>query len=196
MALASSEVCYEHREILLRDKPKPMLDASPKGTVPVFITEDGQVIDESLDLMRWALNKSDPSGWLDHDRQRTHALIAANDGPFKHHLDRYKYASRYKDDAARGDVDLSHRSDAEHHIRTLEALLAEGPYLFGAKQSLADIAIFPFIRQFANTDRDWWDSADFPRTQKWLEHHLASKLFKSIMAKHPLWSDDQSTSDA
>lgn len=192
MALSISGAEYEHREVVLRDKPSAMLEASPKGTVPVYVAENGDVIDESLDLMLWALGENDPEGWLDCDREAADALIAANDGPFKHHLDRYKYASRYKDDAKRGDVDLSHRSQAETHIQTLEDRLSESAFLLGEKRSLADIAIFPFIRQFANTDRAWWDSAPYPRAQAWLENNITSELFTGIMKKFPQWVEGAS----
>lgn len=189
MALRVSDVAYEHREVLLRDKPSAMLAASPKGTVPVFITDKGTVIDESLDLMRWALAQNDPHNWLEGDNHDAGALIETNDGPFKHNLDRYKYASRYNQDAARGDVDLSHRKSAESFIQRLEDKLADSDYLLGNKQSLADIAIFPFIRQFANTDRDWWKTSAYQKTGAWLERHTSSSLFLGIMTKHPIWVD-------
>ena len=187
MGLYVSGVAYEHREILLRDKPQDMLDTSPKGTVPVFIHKDGSVTDESLDLLLWALSENDPLGWLDCDRKTADTLIAANDGDFKHHLDRYKYASRYNEDTTRGDVDLAHREEAEKHIQNLEARLAKSPYLLGEKQSLADIAIFPFIRQFSNVEPKWWAGAPYPKTRDWLTRHIESGLFKAIMTKHPLW---------
>lgn len=192
MGLSVSDVSYEHREVLLRDKPAAMLEASPKGTVPVFITNDGDIIDESLDVLIWALGQSDPKGWLDCDMAAAEVLIAANDGPFKHHLDRYKYASRYKDDASRGDVDLDHRAAAEDHIDQLETCLDGAEFLLGASQTIADIAIFPFIRQFANTDREWWDSASYPHVRAWLTRHTESALFKSIMKKHPVWVEPDS----
>ncbi len=187
MALHVSGLDYEHREVLLRDKPKDMLDASPKGTVPVFILGDGTVIDESLNLMAYTLEHNDPMGWMDGDDAEMEHLIHINDHKFKTHLDRYKYASRYKDDAKRGDVDLGHREQAETYIRSYEDRLQKGKYLLGSKQSLADIAIFPFMRQFANTDRTWWDSAPYPATHGWLERHINSDLFKAIMVKHPVW---------
>lgn len=194
MGLHVSGVSYEHREVLLRDKPAAMLDASPKGTVPVFITKDGQVIDESLDVMMWALEVNDTQGWLDCDQDAANALIAANDGSFKHHLDRYKYASRYKDDAQRGDVDVSHRTEAEVHIDMLESCLDGADYLLGERQTYADIAIFPFIRQFANTDKDWWDNNDYPNVRDWLTRHIESRLFKLIMTKFPVWKAVQASS--
>jgi len=191
MGLKVSELKFEHREILLRDKPAHMLEVSPKGTVPVFITESGQIIDESLELLLFALKQNDPLGWLDCDRETVDQLIANNDGPFKHHLDRYKYASRYDAEAKRGDVDLSHRHQAETYIAAYESRLAANAFLLGDRQSLADIAIFPFLRQFANTDRNWWENAPYPHVRTWLGKHVNSDLFLSIMHKYPLWSQAQ-----
>ncbi|WP_371397368.1 glutathione S-transferase [Fretibacter rubidus] len=187
MALSVSGLTYEHREVALRDKPQAMLDASPKGTVPVFITQDGRVIGESLAIALFALDHNDPHHWLanfDAD------LVALNDGDFKHHLDRYKYASRYKDDAARGDIDLSHRQAASVILDNLDARLGNHPYLSGNNQSFTDIAIFPFIRQFAAVEPDWFN-ARFPTLSIWLTRHVESDLFKKIMKKHALWSDAQ-----
>ena len=188
MALHVSGVDYEHREVLLRDKPAPMLAASPKGTVPVFIKDNGEVIEESLDLAVWALKQNDPLNWLEgYDA----ALTGRNDGPFKHHLDRYKYASRYDDTAARGAVDLSHRVKAEDILRKINQRLESTSYLSGETQSLTDIVIFPFIRQFAAVERDWWNGAPFPALRAWLEMHINSDLFKAVMIKHSLWEDEE-----
>lgn len=187
MGLKVSGLDYEHREIILRDKPQEMLDASPKGTVPVYIKDNGQVIEESLDLLKWALCQNDALGWLDCDPGAASAMIEANDTTFKHHLDRYKYASRYSDTAKRGDTDLNHRIEAEKYIQSLEDRLAEAPFLLGDKQTIADIAIFPFMRQFANVEPDWWAGAPYPKTRDWLKRHIESVLFKSIMTKYPLW---------
>lgn len=179
MALSSSGLEYEHREVVLRDKPPEMLEVSPKGTVPVLVTPTGTVIEESLDIMRHALAMKDPEGWLERDDPE---LVAANDGPFKHHLDRYKYATRY------ADVDPEeHRSAALDILRQLEARLAKDAYLCGARRGLADIAIFPFIRQFANADRTWFDAQPLPRLQDWLERLITSELFTGVMAKHAQW---------
>ena len=190
MGLAASGAVYEHREVLLRDKPAAMLKASPKGTVPVFITEQGTVVDESLDVMMWALGQNDPRNWLDCDGAAADALIAANDGPFKHHLDRYKYASRYDENAPRGAVDESHRAAAIDALAPLEARLKTTPYLMGKTRTLADIATFPFIRQFAATEPDWWAGLDKPDLKTWLKTNLESDLFKTIMKKHPLWEEN------
>lgn len=187
MALHMAGIEYEHREVLLRDKPAAMLDASPKGTVPVFILTDGRVIDESLDLAQWALSQNDPENWLAPDINAMLALITQNDGPFKHNLDRYKYASRYQEGVARGDMNLEHRAAGFEFIAELEARLNEHDYLMSAASSLADVAIFPFIRQFANADKDAWTDAPYPKTQIWLENWVTSDLFKAIMTKHAVW---------
>ena len=179
MALSSSGLEYEHREVVLRDKPPEMLEVSPKGTVPVLVTPTGTVIEESLDIMRHALAMKDPEGWLERDDPE---LVAANDGPFKHHLDRYKYATRY------ADVDPEeHRSAALDILRRLETRLTSDTYLCGARRGLADIAIVPFIRQFANADRTWFDAQSLPRLQDWLERLITSELFTGVMAKHAQW---------
>ena len=187
MGLHAAGIDYEHREVLLRDKPAAMLAASPKGTVPVFIKTDGSVIDESLDLMFWALEQNDPLGWLDTDIYAAKDIIAQNDGAFKYHLDRYKYKSRYDQAAKRGDVDLEHRGKAMQIIAQYETALLSQDGLLG-QTSLADIAVFPFIRQFAATQPDWWDRQDeAPKTRDWLSRHLNSARFKEVMRKFPLW---------
>lgn len=180
LALHVSGLDFEHREIILRAKPAHMLEISPKGTVPVLLLGDGSVLDESLDIMHWALGQSDPENWLgDEDA----ALIAANDGPFKHHLDRYKYANRYEDaDSAQ------HRAAAFEILRGLDARLANNAFLSGNALSITDTAIAPFIRQFANTGRTWFDAQDLPHLQAWLAQFLESELFAQIMQKHELWS--------
>ncbi len=181
MALSVSGAAYEHREVVLRDKPPAMLEVSPKGTVPVLVTTEGEVIEESLDIMRWALEQADPEGWLE---RRDQALVAANDGPFKHHLDRYKYATRYDD------VDpQEHRSAALEVLQRLENRLEGGDYLCGDRRGFADIAIFPFIRQFANADRPWFDAQKLPKLQSWLEGLVSIALFTGIMTKHPQWHE-------
>ena len=187
MGLKVSGLDYEHREILLKDKPAHMLELSPKGTVPVFQTDDGQVIDESLDLLNFAIAVNDPLGWLNCDLASAKDLIAHNDGPFKHHLDRYKYASRYDEKAKRGDVDIDHRTACEKTLSIYETRLSNHEFLMGERQTIADIAIFPFIRQFANTDIKWRNNSPFPKTKSWLLRHTESELFLSIMKKFPLW---------
>ncbi len=186
MALHVSGIEYEHRELILRNKPASMLAASPKGTVPVFIKDDGVVIDESLDLALWALEQNDPNGWMNGYEPD---LVTQNDGPFKHHLDRYKYASRYDDDAERGAVDLTHRGQAEVILSELNQRLEASSYLTSKRQNFTDIAIFPFIRQFAAVQREWWQSTPYAALRAWLDSQLESDLFKTIMVKHPLWEE-------
>ncbi|WP_323761019.1 glutathione S-transferase [Maricaulis sp.] len=181
LALDVSGIQLEHREILLRDKPQAMLDASPKGTVPVLVLDDGRVIDESLDVMRWALDAHDPETWL-AGLDASLDLIATCDGEFKPHLDRYKYATRY-DDAD----PLEHRAAASVFLTRLDARLTRHRGLTEATDRLADFAIYPFVRQFANTDRDWFDRQDWPALKAWLARHLESARFVRVMEKHPLW---------
>lgn len=192
MALQVSGIPHEIREIVLRDKPEAMLAASPKGTVPVLVLPDSEVVDQSIDIMRWALAQSDPEGWLDgEDPDTGRALIERNDGDepggFKHHLDRYKYATRY-------DVDpLEHRTIALAILIDMDARLADRAFLNGAKRMLADIATFPFVRQFAHTDREWFAAQDIPSVQSWLAGLKDSGLFREAMIKRPLWQSEQET---
>lgn len=182
MAIASSETSVRLREVVLKDKPDEMIAASPKSTVPVLIENDA-VTNQSLAVMRWALAKNDPEGWLSGFAE-SEALIAENDGPFKHHLDRYKYSTRYED------VDpKEHRAEGLKFLQTLEARLAEQPYLSGDKRGFADVAIFPFIRQFRIPDMEWFDAAPIPNVQKWLAELMGSALFMSVMKKYPAWKE-------
>ncbi|MCG6120015.1 MAG: glutathione S-transferase [Blastomonas sp.] len=178
MGLLASGQGADLREVVLRAKPQAMLDVSPKGTVPVLVLPDGEVIDESLDIMRWALRHADPEGWLAGDDA---ALIAANDGPFKHHLDRYKYPSRYDEDP------LAHRAQGLAHLNDLDARLGESLYLCSDDRTLADIALFPFVRQFAATDADWFAAQTLPRVQRWLAVLVESDLFARCMVRVPPW---------
>ncbi|MEZ5689546.1 MAG: glutathione S-transferase [Caenibius sp.] len=178
MALHVSKTPLEHREILLRDKPPEMLDVSPKGTVPVLVCPDGSVIEQSIDIMRWALGRNDPENWLAGEDT---ALIAANDGPFKHHLDRYKYSTRHDTDPA------EHRAACVAILETLEERLAAAPFLSGETRGLTDAAIMPFVRQFAHADREWFAAQPLPHVQRWLHAWLESDLFIAVMVKHPLW---------
>lgn len=184
MALLASGTPFDAIEVSLRAKPPALLAESPKGTVPVLILPDGAVIDESLDIMRWALRRNDPEQWLADDRagSRTHALIAANDGPFKHHLDRYKYANRHAGAPGAMPAD-AHRAAAMDILATLDARLADRANLVADAPSLADIALFPFIRQFARHDPAWWSAQPLPRLQAWLDRHCASPLFELAMRR-------------
>jgi UPF0176 protein len=181
---ASGQVC-ELREVVLRDKPQALLDASPKGTVPVLIERDGQVIDQSLDIMLWALQRNDPEGWLTLSQGTVDlmlALIAECDGEFKQHLDRYKYPERYPK------VDAQfHRTECSRYLERLNAQLSDMPYLFGQHAVLADMAIVPFVRQFAITDLDWFNAQPWPDLQTWLATWMNSALYTRIMQKYPQW---------
>ncbi|WP_412776087.1 glutathione S-transferase [Thalassospira lucentensis] len=187
MALLSAGIDVELREVVLRDKPQSMIDASPKATVPVLIQSDGTVIDESLEIMVWALVENDPNDWMTPESGTLDdmlALIAQNDGPFKHHLDRYKYHTRYEHaDPA------EHRRDAEKILNRLDGRLAVGRYLFGSRPALADFAIAPFVRQFANADRDAFDAMPFVHVQRWLADFLASSFFERAMTKYDQWHE-------
>ena len=181
MALLVSATPVRLREVVLRNKPEEMIAASSKATVPVLVLPDGQVIDESLAIMHWALERNDPENWLQGSAAET-ALIAEADGPFKENLDRYKYPTRYEN------VDpLDHRAAGQAFLEKLDGLIQPSGQLMGAKPTLADHAIFPFVRQFANNDRDWFDQLPLPALQKWLGDHLASPLFATTMVKYPQW---------
>ena len=178
LALTYSGVQYEHREILLKDKPQSMLDYSSKGTVPVLVVGN-IVIDESLDIMQWALSQSDPDDWLQVEGQ--FELIEQCDNQFKPQLDRYKYSDRH--DLS----EIEYRNQAIWFLETLTKRLKIKKYLLSNKISLADMAIFPFVRQFSMVNKKWFDSAVDQFLQAWLRSHLDSKLFKSIMVKYPTW---------
>jgi glutathione S-transferase len=174
LALAVSGIRYELREVRLSNKSSEMLAISPKGTVPVFQMADGTVLEESLTIMRWALARRDPQDWLARDDP---ALIATNDGMFKHHLDRYKYPGRHGSDPA------NHRDLGLAYLQDLEARLEAGGQICGTKSGLTDAAIMPFVRQFAAIDREWFDCLPLPRLKTWLAGHLASNLFEGVMQR-------------
>ncbi|WP_166417853.1 glutathione S-transferase [Cochlodiniinecator piscidefendens] len=178
LAIQSAGVECELREIVLRDKAPELLSASPKGTVPVIIDGD-QVIEESFDVMHWALAQNDPEGWLMHTAPD---LIAECDGPFKSALDRYKYASRYDD------IDASdERAKASTFLQKLNTQLDGKPYLFGGDPSFADMATVTFVRQFAHVDLEWFNAQPWPYLIAWLEAFKASDRFKATMQKYPKW---------
>jgi glutathione S-transferase len=181
MALWTAGICVELREVKLAAKPPALIAASPKATVPVLVCPDGTVIDQSLDVMRWALAQSDPESWLAGDDP---ALIAANDGVFKHHLDRAKYPGRYTEDGV-----TDHRAEALALLAPLETRLVDAPFLTGQTRALTDIALLPFIRQFAAIDPAWFAAQPLPHLQGWLERLLASELFAGIMPKFAPWQE-------
>ena len=178
MSVLASGVAVELREVVLRNKPDAMLAASPKGTVPVLVLDEGRVIDESLDVMRWALAQADPEDWLAGDDA---VLIADCDATFKHHLDRYKYPERHGSDPD------AHRAAGVEWLGGLEARLTTAVNLCGDEVGFADIAIFPFVRQFAATDRAWFDAQALPRVRAWLSGHVGSDVFAAAMLRVPPW---------
>ncbi|QBZ82326.1 glutathione S-transferase-like protein [Hydrogenovibrio crunogenus] len=191
MGLYLSGVQVEQREIEFWDKPASMLTASPKGTVPVLVLQDDSVVEESFDIMLWALSQRDTYQWLDSKGDlpsEQSALVEQCDEEFKPHLDHYKYADRFPEKSAK-----HYRAQGERFLQHLEDQLQENThqagdrYLFGAKVSLADIAIFPFIRQFAHVDKEWFAAASYPALRQWLIQLMESNYFKAIMKNRPKW---------
>ena len=185
MAIHISDQRCEIREVLLRDKPPSMLQYSAKGTVPVLILQDGKVIDESLDVIDWALNLNDPDDWQrSKDKEKTKELIKINDGEFKYHLDRYKYSKRYDNE----DPEF-HRKKCLKFIESINNELNNSEYIFDDNISYADIVLLPFIRQFRIADIEWFDSLPYDNLKKWLSSFLNSSLLNSIMKKYDLWKE-------
>lgn len=191
LAIAASGLSCELREVVLRNKPHALLEVSPKATVPVLVTGNHQVLEQSLDIMLWALEQNDPQKWLSPTQQDVGAmltLIADCDDRFKPQLDRYKYPQRYAgegpDNAGRSDA---YRDAAAVWLCNLDSRLDQQPFLFGAHAALADMAIAPFVRQFARVDADWFEAQPWPRLQAWLQAWLDSELFGRVMGKFPAW---------
>ena len=182
MALLSSQIPVELREVLLRDKPASMLNYSAKGTVPVLVITDAQVIDESRDIIVWALQQNDPEQLLRADQLSLNQLIDQNDGDFKANLDRYKYADRYPEKSQ-----LEYRREGEKFLALLEQRLSTHAYLIDNQPSMADIAILPFIRQFALVDKTWFDGSQYRHLQRWLNTFLTLPMFERCMQKQAPW---------
>ena len=188
LAIAASGQKVQLREILLRDKPADFLATSPKGTVPVLKLENGQVIDESRDIMFWALRQNDPENWLAVWRQNpalAMAFLSRLDGAFKHDLDRYKYASRYDRDAG-----STHRDSGGAFLAEINQDLQQTGALSGAQLGLLDFASLPFVRQFRIADPGWFDNQSWPHLQAWLDSFLDSASLLLVMQKYPQWSPD------
>ena len=179
LAIAAAGITVELREVVLRDKPAAFLAASDSGTVPCLVTDQGN-IDESLDIMKWALARNDTDHWLDM-RDTGWDLITRADGPFKDALDRTKYASRYSDTDAK-----EQREVAAEFLTELDSRIAV--WIF-ERPSIADFAILPFVRQFAFIDKPWFDAQPWPNLQGWLDRFLATDQFENIMLKYPQWSE-------
>lgn len=191
LAVAASGTPLELREVVLRNKPAALLAASAKATVPVLVLPDGSVIDESLEIMQWALRRHDPWHWLVSERGSLTdmlALVAGNDGGFKKNLDRYKYPHRYAHESGGDTTALmqAHRAQGALWLGGLESMLDAG-YLFGGAASLADMALLPFVRQFAHTDVNWFAARPWPRVQTWLMQFEASALYVRVMEKQAPW---------
>ena len=189
LALRVSGLAYEHREIALKAKPAEMLAMSPKGTVPVLCLPTGEVLEQSVDIMRWALQQCDPEGWLPASPDSwalTQADIDLNDGEFKAHLDRYKYPQRF------GLTDgVEHRAQGAEVLMQWQNRLQHQAFLSGQHWGLLDACVAPFVRQFARTDRAWFDAQAWPHLARWLTAFENSEAFLAVMHKHLLWVSPQ-----
>ena len=184
LALKAAGVPVVLREVVLRDKPAALLEISPKATVPVLQRPDGGVLEQSLDIMRWALAASDPQGWLRAGEDADVRLLTAlNDGPFKQALDRYKYAPRHPERPAHAWRD----DGVALMLAPLNARLAAHRFLLRDTPSLADMALLPFVRQFAAVDTAWFAGAPLAPLRAWLQALTATPLFESVMVRHPAW---------
>lgn len=185
LGLLFAKTPVELREIILKNKPPQMLDISPKGTVPVLQLSDDRVIEESREIMTWALGQHDPQGLLDAKiLEQANALIDNNDNEFKPWLDRYKYADRHLEM-----TQIEYRQQGEVFLQILEDLLTQNDYLLGNSTSIADIGIMPFVRQFAHVDRDAFYDLPYPNLQRWLQCWLKHPLFIQTMTKYQPWQE-------
>ena len=185
MALKNSGIRVELREVKLSDMPEEALAISPHETVPVLALTDGTSIDESWDIVKWALSQNDKDNWLGENNEfllDAEILIETNDYSFKTDLDHYKYAEQYPEHSKE-----HYREKCEEFIEELEDMLTENSYLLADQLTLADIGVFPFIRQFSLVDTEWFDQAPYPKVRKWLSEIIDSELFQDIFKKHELW---------
>ena len=185
MALSYSEITVELKEIFLNNRPSELYAVSSKGTVPVLCISESYILDESLDIMLWALNCSDPENWLDKDQKSQLELIEVNDNEFKHWLDHYKYSDRYPEN----DQEY-YREKCENFLSKLNQLLITNKYILHNHLALVDVAIFPLIRQFANVDKKWFKN-NYLYIYRWLNNLIKSKLFLSVMHKYPEYTPEQ-----
>ena len=185
LALLFAELPVELREIVLKNKPSQMLAISPKGTVPVLQLPEDRVIEESREIMIWALEQNDKQGLLDAKLiKQANDLLDKNDHEFKHWLDHYKYADRYPEMSQ-----AEYQERGEVFLQSLETLLNKNAYLLGDSISIADIGIMPFVRQFAHVDRDVFYGLPYPKLQRWLQDWLEHPLFKQAMTKFDPWQE-------
>ena len=185
MAVAAAGIEVTIREVLLKDKPAELITASAKATVPVLVLPDGNVIDESLEVMGWALTQRGPLGWLTGEGLSSDWIQTCDD-EFKYWLDRYKYADRHPEHAAE-----HYRREAEVFLRKIEDRLTGFSWLGGEAPSVTDVALFPFVRQFAGVEPAWWQGAPYPGTRIWLAQWLEGALFSAVMTKYPRWEPGQ-----
>ncbi|MEZ9819439.1 glutathione S-transferase [Shewanella sp. 10N.286.45.A1] len=188
MAIYASGQQVHLRDLVLSDKPAEMLQASPKGTVPVLVTTDEKVIDESLAVMLWAFKQSDPQHYLDASTPAALddmlKLINLFDNEFKGHLEKYRSSKRYHEPSLTED-----RQQCERYLVELESRLTRHQYLMSDKPSLADLALVPFIRQFGRVERQWYLQAPYPKLRQWLNSYLQSRMFSKVMTQYPMWLD-------
>ncbi|SDJ44069.1 glutathione S-transferase [Ferrimonas sediminum] len=188
LALDYAHIELELREVVLKHKPAHLRRISPKATVPVLQLSDHWLLDQSLDIMLWALSRNDPQRWWPTEPQaqvQALARIQYNDGRFKYWLDRYKYADRFPEHSQR-----YYRLQGEQWLRQLDRQLSQATWLGGQQPDLSDMALMPFVRQFAHVDPDWFAAAPYPHLRRWLEHLKASPAFARIMAKYPPYQPD------
>lgn len=187
MAIYQANIKCELREVVLKDKPESLLLLSDKGTVPVLLTPDKEVIEQSSDVMSWALNKNDPDNWLNEDESQSQFLIDYNDNEFKYYLDRYKYHVGYPEYTQE-----YYRENSESFLKLIETQLSnnKGLALLRDKLSFTDVAIFPFIRQFARVDLDWFEASSYTLIKDWLGNIEQSNLFQNCMKKYEQWQPE------
>ena len=188
MAIRYAGLSTELREVVLSDKPASMLLYSPKGTVPVLVLPDGKVIDESIDIIHWALSVNDPDQWLTGCSEAQllwlNQLVEENDYSFKLSLDKYKYAERFPEQSA-----TVYRAEGDKFLIRLEEMLQANTFLAGDNMTVADVAVFPFVRQFAHVDKDWFYQTKYLKLQQWLDLILDMALFKEVMKKYKPWKE-------
>jgi len=191
MALKQTGIKIELREVKLSDMPEDALSKSPEATVPILVLPDGTVFTESWDIVKWSLTQNDSGKWLGDDKEHSldaEILIETNDFSFKEDLDHYKYADRFPEHNQE-----HYRKACEEFVEELEEMLTDNTFLLADQLSLADIGVFPFIRQFSLVNKEWFDGAPYPKVQKWLDGLISTELFNHIFQKHELWKVDNAT---
>lgn len=188
MALKQTGIKIELREVKLSDMPEDALSISPEATVPILALPDGTVFTESWDIVKWSLAQNDVDKWLGNNDEHSldaELLIETNDFSFKEDLDHYKYADRFPEHN-----EEHYRKACEEFVEELEDMLTDNDFLLTGQLSLADIGVFPFIRQFSLVNKEWFDSAPYPKVQKWLDNLISTELFQHVFQKHELWQAD------